>query len=71
MRSATNCSSDISADAVAMFASPTRPDQLPSIAMLHGVGQDEIRLLSLEQKLVAGRVTCIPTQEAVRPKDPA
>jgi hypothetical protein len=34
------------------------------------IGQDEIRLLSLEQKLVAGQVTCIPTQEAVLPKDP-
>jgi hypothetical protein len=34
------------------------------------VGQDEIRLLSLEQKLVAGRITSIATHEAVRAKDP-
>ena len=34
------------------------------------IGQDDIRLLFLEQKLVAGQVTCIPTQEAVLPKHP-
>ena len=34
------------------------------------IGEDDIRLLSLEQKLVAGRVTCIATQQAVRPQDP-